>query len=57
MRDRFALDQSIHHPVTLYVESAMSQDSPQDQAFWTAERIERLEQALALWQQQDTVYA
>lgn len=35
----------------------MSQDSPQDQAFWTVERIERLEQALVLWQQQDTVYA
>lgn len=35
----------------------MSEDSPQDQAFWTAERVERLEQALAKWQHQDTVYA
>ena len=35
----------------------MSQDSPQDQAFWTAERVERLEQALTEWQQQDAVYA
>ena len=30
---------------------------PQDQVFWTAERVERLEQALAFWQQRDTVHA
>ncbi|MGH2516714.1 MAG: hypothetical protein ACRDHP_13760 [Ktedonobacterales bacterium] len=35
----------------------MPQDSPQDEQFWTAERVERLEQALSLWQEQDTVHA